>query len=107
MFSFERELTTNESLFSEWQWFLHHIGVSRVVYDKIQERWTLRPNMYHPLLWVLIFLSAPFVVMFTRGTVFQLWEELIGKRPSPLYKLWKRQSNGEYRYMSYSDKMSN
>jgi len=107
MFSFERELTTNESPFSEWQWFLHHIGVSRVVYDKVQERWSLQPNKYHPLLWIMLLVSSPFIALFTQATVFTLWGELTGKRPSPICKLWERQANGKYRYRSYKSKMRN
>jgi len=93
----------SEGRFSAWQWTLHYTGISRIVYEPTWERWHIRPNGYHPLLYVVLAVALPVMPFFSRqtmgDTLSDIWE-VVTCRDEWLWNLYETDDNGEYKYMS-------
>jgi hypothetical protein len=92
--------------FSTWQWCLHYTGVSRIVYEPVWEKWRVKPNGYHPLLWVILLLVWPFMPLFTPKTLKEVFVELrevIEGEDELAWELWETDDDGTYKYLSYEE----
>lgn len=92
--------------FSTWQWCLHYTGVSRIVYEPVWEKWRIRPNGYHPLMWAILVLMSPFMPLFTpktlKKTYVELWEIFTGE-DDLMWELWDTDDEDNYKYLSYKE----
>jgi len=93
-----------ENRFSWYQWIFHYLGIARIVYDSVGERWHIRPNGYNPLFWIFVFVSAPIMPFFTAKTISQTLQgvkKIVTQADELLWKLYQKDENGQPKYMSY------
>jgi len=93
----------HEDRFSWYQWLFHCLGISRIVYDPVWERWHIRPNGYNPILYILLVFSAVLMPLFSadtlQGNAKELKDILSGRDPW-LWDLYETGDDGQPKYMS-------
>ena len=90
--------------FSWYQWILHYLGISRIVYDPVKRHRVIRINSYHPMFYVLVTIMLPFIPLFDdMNSIFDVWEDwkaIMAGDFEEMRDLWRRDDDGTYYYQS-------